>query len=94
LQRIDNLISKVMERRRDSPEFYQFLCQALNDEKLPIDLRVMMEKNGRAFQDTLLQLIIEGQASGEIALDDPVQLLEGVMACIEGIWRRMALPAY
>ncbi len=94
MQRIDYLISKVMEPRRDNPEFYQFLYQALNDEKLPFDLRNIMERNGRAFQDTLLQLIIEGQATGEIAKDDPAQLLEGVMACLEGMWRRMAMPAY
>ena len=94
LQRIDYLISKVLEPRRDNPEFYQFFYQVLNDEKLPENLRITMERNGQAFQDTLLGLIIEGQAAGEIATDDPVQLLEGVMACIEGIWRRMALPTY
>ena len=36
------------------------------------------------------RLILEGQAAGEIAEDDPDQLVDAIMACLDGLSRRMA----
>jgi hypothetical protein len=37
------------------------------------------------------QLIIEGQATGEIAKDDPDQLMVALMACINGLMKRATM---
>ncbi|HXZ23640.1 MAG TPA: TetR/AcrR family transcriptional regulator [Methanomassiliicoccales archaeon] len=89
-ERLAFLITKILEDRRDNPEFYQFFSRILADEKLPGNLRKIMVRNGRAFQNGIRQLIVEGQATGEVADDDPDKLVAAIMACLEGIWMRMA----
>lgn len=89
-ERLDFLVSRLLEGRREYPEFYQFLYHVLSDETTPDDLRELVSRQGQVFQDVLRQLIIEGQATGEVAEDDPDQLMAAVMACLEGLWRVMA----
>jgi AcrR family transcriptional regulator len=90
-QRLAILISYLVEERRVRPEFNQFLYQVLEDEKVPNSLRRLVAKNGRTIQDIMLQLIVEGQTKGEIAKDDPEQLLAAIMASINGLVRRAEL---
>ena len=56
-----------------------------------IIIRKVVAKNGRTIQNIMLQLIIEGQAKGEIANDDPEPLLAAIMACINGLVKRAEL---
>ncbi len=49
-----------------------------------------MARHGKIFLNGMRRLIVEGQKTGEIAKDNPDQLLEAVMACIEGLWKRMS----
>ena len=44
-----------------------------------------MKKNGEVVQGIMRELIVEGQATGEIARDDPDQLMFALMACINGL---------
>jgi hypothetical protein len=37
------------------------------------------------------QLIIEGQATSEVAAGDPDQLVAAMMACLHGLWSGMTL---
>jgi AcrR family transcriptional regulator len=90
-ERLDFFVSTIVESRREHPEFYQLFYQILVDETLPDDLREMVVRQGQMLHDAARQLIIEGQAAGEIAKDDPDQLLAAILACLEGLWRGMAL---
>lgn len=90
-ERLSWLITRIVESRRDQPEFYQLFYQMLYDESVPNDLRERVRIQGLHFQQVLRQLIVEGQATGEIAQDDPDQLIVAVMACLEGLWRGIAL---
>ncbi|MBA2678522.1 MAG: TetR/AcrR family transcriptional regulator [Ktedonobacteraceae bacterium] len=90
-ERLAFCVSSVVESRREQPEFYQFLYQILLDETLPNHLRELLSQQGLLFQDAMRQLIIEGQATGEVVKDDPDQLLAAIMACLEGLWRGMVL---
>jgi AcrR family transcriptional regulator len=90
-ERLALLVFYLVEDRRKRPEFNQFLYQVLADETMPDDLRRLVRRNGRIIQDLMRQLIIEGQAAGEVAKDDPDQLLAALMACIDGLVRRTAL---
>ena len=84
------LITVILENRRDNPELYQLFFTMLADENLPSDLREIVRKNGQELQERIRQLVVEGQATGEVADDDPDQLVTVIVACLQGIWMRMA----
>ena len=62
------------------------------DDSLPQDIRESMYAQGQHVQEILRRLIVEGQAAGEIAEDDPDELLQAIMACLDGL-SRMALSS-
>jgi AcrR family transcriptional regulator len=87
-ERLDFMISNVVEARRERPEFFQLFYHVLSDETLlPEDFRERVSSYGQLIQDTMRQLIVEGQATGEIAGNDPDQLVMAVMACFDGLSR-------
>lgn len=86
-ERLDTLFSRLVEGRREHPEFYQLLYQVPSDEAAPDHLRELIARQGQAFQDGLRQLIVEGQATGEVAYGDPDQLATAVMAYLDGLTR-------
>ena len=88
-ERLEQIISGTIQLRREHPEFYQFTFQALTDDKLPPDLRETLKKHDQGARKVMRRLIIEGQATGEIARDDPDQLVDAIMACLDGLSRRM-----
>jgi AcrR family transcriptional regulator len=90
-ERLDLMISRVVESRRERPEFHQIFFQMIIDETIPNDLRELVSKQGQTFQEVMRQLIVEGQATGEVAAGDPDQLVAAVMACFLGLWSGMAL---
>jgi hypothetical protein len=77
----------MVERRRADPEFYQFFSQAMADDSLPPDVRRDVYAQGVHMQKILRRLIVEGQATGEIAKDDPDELVQAIMACLDGLSR-------
>lgn len=86
-ERLTLLITSVLQARRGHPEFFQLFQQVLGDEATPADLRQAVSKRNRSYQDAIRQLIVEGQASGEIADGDPDQMITAIMACFEGLSR-------
>jgi AcrR family transcriptional regulator len=92
-ERLALLISYILKDRRDRPEFYEFLYQVLADESLAPELRLVVGKNGKVIQDEILRLIIEGQSTGEVARDDPDQLMAALMALITGLVRSVPFVA-
>jgi AcrR family transcriptional regulator len=82
------LVSYIIQDRRENPGFSQFFDQVLADDKTPNELREIIQRNGKVIQDLMRQLIVEGQASGEIAKDDPDQLMAALMACFDGLMKR------
>lgn len=49
----------------------------------------VVNTSGKVIRGLIRELIVEGQASGEIADDDPDQLVGALMACLDGISRAM-----
>ncbi len=86
-ERLAILLSRVIEGRREYPEFYHLLYPELSDQPISGDYREMMDRQGLFFFETLRQLIVEGQATGEIAQDDPDQLVAVVIAYLDGLTR-------
>jgi AcrR family transcriptional regulator len=91
-ERIDFMISNIVEARRERPEFFQLFYHVLEDETLSEDFRERISRQGQLIQNTIRQLIVEGQATGEVAGGDPDQLVIAVMACFDGL-SRMAFRA-
>ena len=89
-EKLHTIVTRLIERRREQSGYYQFLYQILADDSLPAELKERMTRHGKIFLNEMRRLIVEGQKTGEIAKDNPDQLLEAVMACIEGLWKRMA----
>lgn len=93
LTKLETLVTFIVNHRRERPEFYQLLHQALGDDELSADLRKVVKRNGDVIVSFMRKLIVEGQASGEIAGDDPDQLLLALMACFDGLTGRAAVLA-
>jgi len=91
-ERLERFLSETIRLRREHPEFYQFLFQALSEETLPKDIRQMISDQGQEIRRALKRLIVEGQAKGEVAAGDPVQLVDVILACLEGLSMRIAYP--
>ncbi len=86
-ERLDFLISSAWEGRREYPEFYQLMYQVLSDEAAPDNLRELIGRQGQIYRDVMRQLIVEGQAAGEVAEGDPDQMVIVVLACLDGLSR-------
>ncbi len=88
IEKIRRMVSGFVNSRREYPEHYQLLAQVLNDESAPQDLRQKVTERGQAVQAVLRDLIIAGQASGEVAAGDPDQLARAVFAALDGLTAR------
>jgi AcrR family transcriptional regulator len=88
-ERLYFLISRILDARRREPEFYQLVYQVLTDYKTPNELRDVVRESGELVQAEMRRLIVEGQKTGEVADDNPDQLLGAVMACLDGLSRAM-----
>ncbi len=89
--RLALLISYILAENKTNPGFSQIFSQVLADDKTPSELRQLVLKNGKIIQDIIRQLIVEGQATGEITNDDPDQLMVALMACINGLMKRATM---
>lgn len=58
-----------------------------SDDSKTKDLREFMVKRFQSLLDTIEQLIIEGQKSGEFAHDDPSKLANMILRCMESLTR-------
>jgi len=91
-ERLDFLLVQMTHAIRETPEYYQLFSHVLRDGNVPDELRAAVAKNGSAIRNTIRKLIVEGQAGGDIAGDDPDQLLAALLACIDGLASRMSGP--
>jgi len=89
--RLKRIVTAMLERRREDPEFYQFMYQAMTSDGLPADLREQFKQQGLSMREIMRGLIVEGQATGEIANDDPDKLVSALLACVDGLSRIVQL---
>jgi AcrR family transcriptional regulator len=87
MERLAFLVSMAWEGRREYPEIYQLLYQVLDNEAMSGDIRELIGSQSQAYQDVMRQLIVEGQATGEVARGDPDQLMIVVLASLDGLSR-------
>ena len=86
-ERLDFLLTRLIENRRDHPEVAQLHEQVQSAEATPPDLREQARQVNQAFTDLLRQLIVDGQAEGSVIDAAPDQLLTAVSATLDGLTR-------
>jgi len=84
-ERLDFLLVRMMRAIRETPEYYQLLNRVLRDGNVREELVDVVAKNGEAVRSTIRRLIVEAQADGDIARDDPDLLLAALLAIIYGL---------
>jgi len=89
-ERLGYLVSMAWEGRREHPEIYQLMYQVLDDDATSANIRELIGRQGQTYQNVLRQLIVEGQATGEVAEGDPDQLVIVFLTSLDGL-SRMAL---
>jgi len=87
--RLGRIISTMVDNRRKRPEYYQIMYQGMVDEKLTQEVRSAIAEQGRVAYEIVRRLVVEGQATGEIADDDPDKLVTAIFACLDGLSRRV-----
>ena len=85
-ERLKSLVGGFVESRRH-PEFYLLLDQVLRSPDAPEELRTLVRQRSKQMQEGLRHLIVEGQATGEVAAGDPDQLVRAIFACVDGLLR-------
>ena len=86
-ERLEALLARIVNARREQPEFFQLLYHVLSDDDAPTELRAQMNERGTFLATELHKLIVEGQAAGEIAQGDPYQLVVALLAYLDGLTR-------
>jgi AcrR family transcriptional regulator len=86
-QRLTLLITRLVEYRRDHLEIFQLLDQVLSSDKAPDDVAELIRRRRESFLAEFRNLIVEAQATGEVAAGDPDQLLIAITASLEGLVR-------
>ena len=90
--RLGLALTYMLGSLREKPEYPQFVNQVLRDEGVPVELREAVAKNGAVIKKSIRKLIVEAQASGDVAAGDPDQLLFALLATIDGLVSRMSDP--
>src|SRR6266508_2309491 len=86
-QRLALLITQLVEYRRDHLEFFQLLDQVVGSDKIPDYVAELIRRRRESFFVEFRQLIVEAQATGEVAAGDPDELVIAVVASLEGLVR-------
>ena len=86
-ERLNMVLSRVLESRRHNTVIFQLFYHVVSDKTTPEALRELVSKRGQAMQSMLRQLIVAGQATGEVAEGDPDQLVTAFLAYLDGITR-------
>lgn len=83
--RLSWLISQISEGAQEEPEFEMLILQALTSHAVPPEMRQMVLQESQSSHEALKQLIIEGQAAGEVVAGDPDLLTTTLEWCIQGM---------
>jgi len=76
----------LLEQRQESSKaVLSPIQQALYHQAAYEQLSKLAQEQSHTYRSVLKQLIVEGQKTGEIALDDPDQLAGAVTACVAGL---------
>ncbi|MGH2497820.1 MAG: TetR/AcrR family transcriptional regulator [Ktedonobacteraceae bacterium] len=88
------LTAEIVKGARDEPEYEMLVLIALTSSAVPEETRKMVVEESRASHEALKQLIVEGQATGEVVAEDPDLLATAWEWCIQGMVFDMSYQGY
>jgi len=68
------LTSEMLHGAQHQPEFFMVVMQAFTNDAIPLEAREIAWKSSQASLDTIKQLVIDGQAVGQVIAGDPDHL--------------------
>ena len=83
--RLNWLVSQISQGAQKEPEFEMLILQALTSQAVPQEMRQYVLQESRLSHEALKQLIVEGQAAGEVVAGDPDPLTTAFEWCIQGM---------
>ncbi len=83
--RLHWLCTEILRGAQREPEAFMVVLQALTNETVPQEARAIALQESKVSQETLKQLIQEGQAAGQVVAGDPDQLVVAFSWCITGL---------
>jgi AcrR family transcriptional regulator len=83
--RLNWLISQMSQGAQEEPEFEMLVLQALTSHAVPQEMRQIVMQESQLSHEALKQLIVEGQAAGEVVTGDPDLLTTAFEWCIQGM---------
>ena len=88
------LTAEIVKGAQDEPEYEMLVLMALTSSAVQEETRKMVVEESRASHEALKQLIVEGQAAGEVVAEDPELLATAWEWCIQGMVFDMSYQGY
>ena len=83
--RLHWFLSQSLQGVQEEPEAFMVVLQALTNDMVPQEAREIAWKQIEASEKAFKQLIIEGQAAGQVVAGNPDQLTTILAWCIQGM---------
>jgi AcrR family transcriptional regulator len=83
--RLNWLISHISQGVQEEPEFEMLVFEALTSHAVPQEMRQIVLQESQLSHEALKQLIVEGQAAGEVVAGDSDLLTTTFEWCIQGM---------
>ena len=93
-ERLRWLTSEMLRGARDEPEYEMLVLMALTSSAVPDEARKLVLDESRLVHEALKLLIMDGQASGEVVIEDPELLATAWEWCIQGMVFDMSYQGY
>ena len=79
------LTSEILRGAQDEPEYEMLVLQVLTNTAVPRETHELVLQESQLTHEALKQLIVEGQAAGEVVAGDPDRLTTTFEWCIQGM---------
>jgi AcrR family transcriptional regulator len=84
-ERLRWLTSQILQGAQRQPEAFMVVMQAFANDTVPQEARELAWRSGEASLGMIKQLIVEGQAAGQVVAGDPDHLTSVFGWCIQGM---------
>jgi AcrR family transcriptional regulator len=84
-QRLEGLCEQMLAGVLRAPEYPLVIMQAFTSDAVPAEARAAVERYGRESMRHMVALIRAGQADGDVAGGNPIELALAFSACIQGV---------
>jgi AcrR family transcriptional regulator len=89
-ERLRWLVEQILPGMIEKPEYTPVTLHAISNEAVPAEVRERAVRQSLVTRDVVRQLIVEGQAAGQVVAGDPDRLTILFLSCIQGLGQAAA----